>query len=610
MKVFDANISQEVANILENSIIGVSHFETANNRIVNKFRIFNFFENQEEFRYFKEAVTNFQIIASEPDRIEYGDFQTNLKLAKSIALYLKENKQINPGFIVEPTCGKGNFIIAALSAFQQIDKIVGVEIYKPYTWEAKFNIIDFYLSNPTIKKPEIEIHHFNVFDFDFSRFAKKVKSEILVLGNPPWVTNAKLSSLESNNLPPKSNFKKHNGIDAITGKGNFDIGEYITLMMFEAFQHLPGQLAFLVKNTVVKNVIFDQNLHKFNISDIEKLNIDSKKEFEVSVEASVLSCKLNSEPEFDCNEFDFYNQEKLIRKIGWVNNKFVSNKELYSHCQDIDGVCPFEWRQGIKHDLSMIMELERVNGRFVNGVREEVTLEEDLIYGILKSSDLKQKVINQTRKFTIITQKKIGQGTSYIEHKYPMTFGYLQTHKKYFDLRKSSIYNNKPAFSIFGIGEYSFKPYKVAISGFYKTFTFCLVLPLEDKPIMLDDTCYFVGFESIEFAAYTTILLNSEKTKEFLQSITFADAKRTFTKDILMRIDLHKLATHFSKSALHHEIVLLNDNFKLGLSSDKWDGYIWALKSQPTTGQMDLFASEREIKSNQRMSGFATQRNE
>ena len=52
------------------------------------------------------------------------------------------------------------------------------------------------------------------------------------------------------------------------------------------------------------------------------------------------------------------------------------------------------------------------------------------------------------------------------------------------------------------------------ISGLYKTFHFTLILPQNSKPIMLDDTCYFLGFDNLEFAVYTTILLNSNQTKE------------------------------------------------------------------------------------------------
>ena len=166
----------------------------------------------------------------ESDRVEYGDFQTNKGLTNRVAKYLKEN--ISPEIVIEPTCGKGSFIIAALSNFKTLKKVVGIEIYKPYVWETKFSILDYFLSNPDSNKPEITIKHCNIFDFDFKNISKRFPDEkILIIGNPPWVTNAKLGSLNSSNLPQKSNFKNQKGLDAMTGKGNFDIAEYITLML-------------------------------------------------------------------------------------------------------------------------------------------------------------------------------------------------------------------------------------------------------------------------------------------------------------------------------------------------------------------------------------------
>jgi hypothetical protein len=146
--------------------------------------------------------------------------------------------------------------------------------------------------------------------------------------------------------------------------------------------------------------------------------------------------------------------------------------------------------------------------------------------------------------------------------------------KENFDARKSSIYNNKPLFSIFGIGDYSFKPYKVAISGLYKTFHFTLILPQDNKPVMLDDTCYLIGFENVEYAVYSLILLNSDTTVQFLQTVTFADAKRTFTKDVLMRIDLLELGRMIDKDYLTNELIILNEKYNLNLSLELWDGFI------------------------------------
>lgn len=589
MKVFEANITHQVSDFLNDNLKKITSFEKANQKMYDAFGIIHFFDNDEELEALKEVLSITNNVVEEHVRAEYGDFQTNSDLANKVTLYLA-TKKISPEVVIEPTCGKGNFIIASLRNFKNIKNVFGVEIYKPYVWETKFSIVDFFLSNPNSNKPEISITHCNVFDFDFKAIAKKHSTnDILVIGNPPWVTNSKLGSLNSTNLPKKTNFKNHSGLDAMTGKGNFDIAEFITLTMIETFQNMKGNLLLLVKNSVIKNIVFDQNKNRYKISAIEKHCIDSKKEFNVSVEAALFYCKLNTQPTFDCLEFDFYNNQKSQLKFGWLNDKFVSNIETYIHTKEIDGECPFVWRQGLKHDCSTVMELDKVNGHYVNGLNEEVKLEDGLVYGILKSSDLKNTVINQTRKFTIVTQKKVGQETKYIKTEYPKTYQYLTEHQANFDARKSSIYNNKPLFSIFGIGDYSFKPFKVAISGLYKTFHFTLILPQDNKPVMLDDTCYLIGFDKIEFAVYALILLNSNTTVQFLQSVTFPDAKRTFTKDVLMRIDLLELAKQIDKTDLKTELDTLNEKYKFSLTLDLWDSFINEM-TPVNNGQMAMFA--------------------
>lgn len=588
MNIFEANIPPQTLNYFSDTLRNISSFENANIDAHKAFGILNFFDNQIEFDEFKNILSASNNILCEPDRTEYGDFQTNFNLANETTLFLK-NKGVSPEIIIEPTCGKGNFIVASLQNFNQLQTIFGIEIYKPYVWECKFNIVDFFLKNPNNPKPDIYIYHFNVFDFDFNKIEKKYRDKnYLIIGNPPWVTNSQLGSLNSNNLPKKINFKKHSGIDAITGKGNFDIAEYITEMLIKAFQETTGHIALLVKNSVIKNIVCEQKRNKHKISNLEKYSIDSKREFNVSVEASFFFLKLNSKSDFSCKEFDFYNNSNQIKKFGWIADKFVSDIENYIKIKDFDGESPFVWRQGIKHDCTKIMELDKQNGGFLNKLNEKIELESGLVYGFLKSSDLKNTIAPQTRKFTIVTQRKVGQETSYIKHDYPRTYNYLLAHKFFFDARKSSIYNNKPLFSIFGVGDYSFMPYKIAISGLYKTFHFTLVLPQENKPVMLDDTCYFIGFEKIEFAVYTLILLNSLKTIKLLESITFPDAKRTFTKDTLMRIDLFKLSQMIDFKEIEKSINELNQVYNLNVSSNLWDNYLKTIKT--TQQQLQLFA--------------------
>jgi hypothetical protein len=123
------------------------------------------------------------------------------------------------------------------------------------------------------------------------------------------------------------------------------------------------------------------------------------------------------------------------------------------------------------------MELDIVGSKLINGYGEEVDIEEDLIYPLLKSSDIANEK-TEIRKKVLVTQKQVGEGTGYIKDKYPKTWKYLYNHIEDFEKRKSCIYKNKPLFSMFSIGDYCFYPYKIAISGLYKNLNFMMVIRL------------------------------------------------------------------------------------------------------------------------------------
>lgn len=575
----EINISNLALEFFQDNIKCLSNYDASNELLRKTCGINVFFTSQNEVTELLEKIIEQSSIVSEPNRREYGDFQTNKSLALQVVEYafLKRN---DFEFVLEPTCGKGNFILAAIKQSNSLQKIVGVEIYQPYIWETKFKILEYFLLNKEVSKPDIDIIHANAFEFDYDQLAKSTSHlKTLVIGNPPWVTNSELGSINSKNLPQKSNFKKHSGFEAITGKGNFDIGEYISLIMLKCFEKHNGVFAFLIKNSVVKNIIQDQKVNNFRISQSEKLNIDSKKEFNVSVNACLFLTQLNTEPELICKELDFYNGNYLTT-FGWYKDKFVYSVKEYDLSSVVDGKSIFTWRSGVKHDCSKVMEFESLNNQYINGLGEVFNLEKKLVYGLLKSSDLKADKTNTFRKLTIITQKKIGQETKYIKDTLPLTFQYLSSQKEFFDKRKSSIYIDKPDFSIFGIGDYSFAKYKIAISGLYKSTHFTLVSPNDSKTIMLDDTCYFIGFEDIIMAQIAHLLVNSDLVQKFLKSIIFSDSKRSINKDTLMRIDFEKA---FENYEFENAIDRISD-----LKIEHWESFGEMVKEN-VSEQMTLF---------------------
>ena len=99
-----------------------------------------------------------------------------------------------------------------------------------------------------------------------------------------------------------------------------------------------------------------------------------------------------------------------------------------------------------------------------------------------------------------------------------------------------------PRFSVFGVGAYTFQPWRVAIAGFYKKLNFQVVGSFEDKPIVLDDTCYFVPCGSQAEAVYVHGLLHSKPAQEFLNAFVFWDSKRPVTVGLLGRLDLLAVA--------------------------------------------------------------------
>lgn len=460
---------------------------------------------------------------------EFGDYQTPADFAEKVCIYLKDYRHIRPSAIIEPTCGVGNFLKSSL--IFDADEYYGIEINPDYCDVCRNRI----------KDEKIKIINSDFFTFPLKSLIKD-KRLILVIGNPPWVTNSTLSSLGSDNLPAKTNFKGLNGLDAITGSSNFDICEYIILKLINEYQNTNTVISMLCKTSVARNVFKELRRNRINFSSCDILEFDAKKVFNINASACVLVIQLSEETISSdiCNVYDFDKPEIIKSQFGYSDGQFYSN--LGINVENFNGQCCFEWRQGVKHDCSKIMELTLQNGILQNGKKEAVQIENDLVFPLVKSSMFKIPVIHNFSKFVIVTQKKIREETNHLAQDVPKTWKYLNDNIEMFENRKSSIYRGAPLFSMFGVGDYSFSRYKVGVSGFYKRPLFSVLYSDDNKPVMTDDTSYFICFDNYDLAYVAMLLLNSDKVQIFLKSIAFPDAKRPYTKKVLKRIDFHKIA--------------------------------------------------------------------
>ncbi len=476
---------------------------------------------------------------------DLGDFQTPPALVKDVINCLAATGK-RWTRALEPTCGQGNFISGLLEASLSFEEIQGIEIQDQYVKQASSIVI-------SEKSTAVSIRQANIFALDLrSDVAWTTRGPLLVIGNPPWITNSALSALQSDNVPSKSNFKKLPGFEAMTGSSNFDIAEYIILKLLYELASEQPTLAMLCKTLVARNILKFASEVNLPISGASIRKFDSKKYFAASVDACLFCLDVGLENHL--YQVDVYQDLYTIRPtstIGLINGQLVSNLHANKTLAFIEGTCPLNWRQGVKHDAAPVIELVYDGfGQLRNKLGEVVVVEPASVYPLLKSSDLGGKEKERPRRAVIVTQKRVGEKTQHLEDDAPDLWRYLSAHSNVFDQRKSSIYTNQPPFSMFGIGDYSFALYKVAISGLYKSLKFVAIGPVNDRPVIFDDTCYFIACESAQQAAFLTSLLNDPVCLDFIRSIIFWDAKRPITKKSLQRIDLYALLEHIDKDLL------------------------------------------------------------
>jgi hypothetical protein len=497
---------------------------------------------------------------------EFGDFQTPVRLAREVcALLAKQGLQ--PRSLVEPTCGYGNLLFAGADQFETIQKSIGLEANTDHIGRAR-----------TILKGRddanrIKLVEANFFATDWERLIADLPEPVLLLGNPPWVTNAHLGSIGSRNLPTKSNFHNHTGLDAKTGKANFDISEWMLIRLIEAMEGRVGTLAMLCKSSVARKLL--QFAWKTGVG-LEKsaiFRIDADLHFDAAVDAVLLVTHFRPRArDFEARVYSRLSDACAETVIGYENGSMLADIAAYRGWHHLCGDEIIRWRSGVKHDCSKVMELRREGTKYRNGLDELIDLEDDFLFPMLKSSDLAKGRTGKGRRWMIVPQRSVKDDTDCVRQNAPKTWAYLRSHLEALNKRASSIYRGRPLFSVFGVGEYSFAPWKVAISGFYKQLGFATVGPFAGKSTVLDDTSYFLPFQNKQQAEFVASLLNSDVAKSFFGAFVFWDSKRPITADLLRRLDLGKLADELGRS----------DEFNLLLAES-------ANRNRLKRGQLELF---------------------
>jgi SAM-dependent methyltransferase len=466
-------------------------------------------------------------------RRDLGDFQTPPGLVSAILDRL-DSLGVPRSRVLEPTCGRGHFLAALLDRRDPPREMFGLEIQADHLEVARASLG---------ADPSIGLEQADLFAIDLARRpAWRTDGPLLVVGNPPWVTTAELGRLNSTNRPSRSRIAGVSGLDARTGRSNFDLAEAVWVKLLSELDEPGTTIALLCKTATARNVLRWGVRASRPIASASIHRIDARQWFGAAVDACLFVVRIGQGTTSSTAEVYADLASDIPESVvGVVDGMLVADLEAFGSCSHAFGRCTRTWRQGVKHDAAGVMELVADRGGWRNGRGEIVDVEPDRLFPLLKGADLASDSGDRPTRGVLVTQHRLGEDTRTLSDRAPRLWSYLGLHAGAMSARKSKIYSDRPPYAMFGIGDYTFAPHKVAVSGLHKSPVFRAIGPVDGRPVLLDDTCYFLPCETAIEAADLATRLNGPIARTLIGSLTFRDAKRPITKALLQRIDIDRL---------------------------------------------------------------------
>jgi len=438
-----------------------------------------------------------------------GDFQTPAALAIQVVQRLARLWG-EPGSVVEPTCGRGVFLQSAAARFPGVS-LLGVEANSSHVEIAR--------------QTGAQIVQADAFAVDWEVLLAGLPEPIWVVGNPPWVTASALGTVGAINGPARSN-PGLKGFDALTGAANFDLSEWLLLHLAQVLRDRDARIGLLCKTSTARRVLGQ-------VCAEGLWRLDARRWFEVSVAAGLFACRPG--PPAVCPVFDSLDASGPA--IHWTMAS--EGVRAGDGAPELEVQSDPAWRSGLKHDCAAVMELRRVDGGWKNRAGRSVSIEPERRAPFAKASDLHHG--RSVHRAIVLTQRHPSEDTAALERTSPRTWAYLLEHAERLDARRSRVWRGRPRFGLFGVGPYSFAPWKVAVSGLHEALHFRVLGPVDGQPVLLDDTSYFLPYTTEQAARDALARLQHPRTRAFLAARTFPDAKRKITARRLQRLDLSRV---------------------------------------------------------------------
>lgn len=395
-----------------------------------------------------------------------------------------------------------------------------------------------------------------------------------VVGNPPWVKWEFLAEEYKKKLGvlylKVYKLFSHAGMRAAMGYAHDDISIVFTYVALDKYLKPGGKFAFLLKQTLYRSVA-GKEFRKFSIDKVEyRVPLKVLKVHDLvkispfpytQSETSLIIVEKGSQTVYPVPYYlwdmkgskspsqisEDYALTQVLKLVDLIAHDAYPDPSIGDNTAPWIAVAkgqkppiipagrnPYDVRHGIVDDLDQVFQVKilaktskgllRIQNA-ITGKRKTqqviVEVEPDLIYPLLKPKNIK-KWITTGYDYVLLPQRKYGENNeNELRTLYPFTYDYLCMFRRQLEKRTSRWFQGKPFYTVFGLGPYTFKPYKVVWSAIGYLPDFAVASSVDDihigtKLLIPDNTIGYIALDSEDEAYFSCALLNSSPIKSII----------------------------------------------------------------------------------------------
>jgi methylase of polypeptide subunit release factors len=410
----------------------------------------------------------------------------------------------------------------------------------------------------------------------------------VIVGNPPWINWQGLPAEKRESLQPlweRYGLFVHEGFDTILGKGKKEFATLFTAAVVDRYLRDGGVIAFVITQGVWKASGASEGFRRLDFGGIFEMAVERVEDlsaFKVFDSATTRTTTFvatkGARTQFPVNYVYWRRLGRRARldsrgtldealehadvvelaaepydenapESPWITARPAAIRAL----RRLFGESAYQARQGVNTGGGNAVYWLRILQRTtLGGVRVEnilkgakkkveqveAQIEGDHVYPLVRGRDISRWRAEGDRHILMVQdpERRHGIERDRLASGAPRTLAYLERFEAF--LRERSLFRRyfmrdgepvAPWWSMFGVGDYTLKPWKVVWAGQVATHLNCAVVgPDDDQLTLPDQTAYYVGLETGSAADFLCGLLNASPIRLLYRSFLYKHVSLSF----------------------------------------------------------------------------------